>query len=124
MFPYPSGTGLHVGHPLGFIGTDVFARFKRMTGHNVLHAMGFDAFGLPAEQFAVETGQHPAITTDREHRHLSPPAPPPRPRPTTRAAASSTTDPEFYRWTQWIFIQVFNAWYDHDARQRRARSAS
>ena len=63
MFPYPSGSGLHVGHPLGFIGTDVFARFKRMTGHNVLHAMGFDAFGLPAEQFAVETGQHPAITT-------------------------------------------------------------
>ena len=65
MFPYPSGTGLHVGHPLGFIGTDVFARFKRMTGHNVLHAMGFDAFGLPAEQFAVETGQHPAITTQQ-----------------------------------------------------------
>jgi leucyl-tRNA synthetase len=64
MFPYPSGTGLHVGHPLGFIGTDVYARFKRMTGHNVLHAMGFDAFGLPAEQFAVETGQHPRITTE------------------------------------------------------------
>ena len=65
MFPYPSGTGLHVGHPLGFIGTDVYARFKRMTGHNVLHTMGFDAFGLPAEQFAVETGQHPRITTEQ-----------------------------------------------------------
>ena len=65
MFPYPSGSGLHVGHPLGFIGTDVYARFKRMTGHNVLHAMGFDAFGLPAEQYAVETGQHPRITTEQ-----------------------------------------------------------
>ena len=65
MFPYPSGGGLHVGHPLGFIGTDVFARFKRMTGHNVLHTMGFDAFGLPAEQYAVETGQHPRITTEQ-----------------------------------------------------------
>jgi leucyl-tRNA synthetase len=64
MFPYPSGTGLHVGHPLGFIGTDVFARYKRMTGHNVLHTMGFDAFGLPAEQYAVQTGQHPRITTE------------------------------------------------------------
>ena len=64
MFPYPSGAGLHVGHPLGYIGTDVFSRFKRMTGHNVLYSMGFDAFGLPAEQYAVQTGQHPAITTD------------------------------------------------------------
>jgi leucyl-tRNA synthetase len=118
MFPYPSGTGLHVGHPLGFIGTDVFARFKRMTGHNVLHAMGFDAFGLPAEQFAVETGQHPKITTDRTS--------PPMRRQLRRLGLAhdprrsvSTTDPEFYRWTQWIFSQVFNAWYDHD--QDRAR---
>ncbi|MGE5211103.1 MAG: class I tRNA ligase family protein, partial [Acidobacteriota bacterium] len=112
MFPYPSGTGLHVGHPLGFIGTDVYARFKRMTGHNVLHAMGFDAFGLPAEQFAVETGQHPKITTDqniatyrRQLRRLGLAHDPRR--------SVSTTDPEFYRWTQWIFSQVFNAWYDH-----------
>jgi leucyl-tRNA synthetase len=118
MFPYPSGTGLHVGHPLGFIGTDVYARFKRMTGHNVLHAMGFDAFGLPAEQFAVETGQHPAITTDqnittyrRQLRRLGLAHDPRR--------SVSTTDPDFYRWTQWIFGQVFNAWYDHD--QDRAR---
>jgi leucyl-tRNA synthetase len=118
MFPYPSGTGLHVGHPLGFIGTDVFARFKRMTGHNVLHAMGFDAFGLPAEQFAVETGQHPKITTDenvttyrRQLRRLGLAHDPRR--------SVSTTDPEFYRWTQWIFSQVFNAWYDHQ--QDRAR---
>jgi leucyl-tRNA synthetase len=118
MFPYPSGTGLHVGHPLGFIGTDVFARFKRMTGHNVLHAMGFDAFGLPAEQFAVETGQHPAITTDqnvttyrRQLRRLGLAHDPRR--------SVSTTDPEFYRWTQWIFGQVFNAWYDHDLDRAR-----
>jgi leucyl-tRNA synthetase len=118
MFPYPSGTGLHVGHPLGFIGTDVYARFKRMTGHNVLHAMGFDAFGLPAEQFAVETGQHPAITTDqniatyrRQLRRLGLAHDPRR--------SVSTTDPEFYRWTQWIFSQVFNAWYDDE--QDRAR---
>ena len=118
MFPYPSGTGLHVGHPLGFIGTDVFARYKRMTGHNVLHAMGFDAFGLPAEQFAVETGQHPAITTAdniatyrRQLRRLGLAHDPRR--------SVSTTDPDFYRWTQWIFSQVFNAWYDED--QDRAR---
>ncbi len=118
MFPYPSGTGLHVGHPLGFIGTDVFARFKRMTGHNVLHTMGFDSFGLPAEQFAVETGQHPKITTDenvatyrRQLRRLGLAHDPRR--------SVSTTDPEFYRWTQWIFSQVFNAWYDHE--QDRAR---
>ncbi len=118
MFPYPSGTGLHVGHPLGFIGTDVFARFKRMTGHNVLHAMGFDAFGLPAEQFAVETGQHPAVTTAeniatyrRQLRRLGLAHDPRR--------SVSTTDPEFYRWTQWIFTQVFNAWYDTDADRAR-----
>ncbi len=118
MFPYPSGSGLHVGHPLGFIGTDVFARFKRMTGHNVLHTMGFDAFGLPAEQYAVETGQHPKITTDdnittyrRQLRRLGLAHDPRR--------SVSTTDPEFYRWTQWIFSQVFNAWYDHDLDRAR-----
>ncbi len=118
MFPYPSGSGLHVGHPLGFIGTDVFARFKRMTGHNVLHAMGFDAFGLPAEQFAVEHGQHPAITTAenvatyrRQLRRLGLAHDPRR--------SVSTTDPEFYRWTQWIFSQVFNAWYDDDLDRAR-----
>jgi leucyl-tRNA synthetase len=118
MFPYPSGTGLHVGHPLGFIGTDVFARFKRMTGHNVLHTMGFDAFGLPAEQFAVETGQHPKITTDqnvatyrRQLRRLGLAHDPRR--------SVSTTDPDYYRWTQWIFSQIFNAWYDSDLDRAR-----
>ena len=111
MFPYPSGTGLHVGHPLGFIGTDVYSRFKRMTGHNVLYTMGFDAFGLPAEQYAVQTGQHPAITTDENIANMR--------RQLRRIGLShdtrrsiSTTDPGYYRWTQWIFSQIFNAWYD------------
>jgi leucyl-tRNA synthetase len=118
MFPYPSGAGLHVGHPLGYIGTDVYARFKRMTGHNVLHAMGYDAFGLPAEQHAVETGQHPAITTEqnvttyrRQLRRLGLGHDPRR--------SISTTDPGYYRWTQWIFLQIFNSWYDTE--QQRAR---
>lgn len=118
MFPYPSGTGLHVGHPLGFIGTDVFSRYKRMTGHNVLYTMGFDAFGLPAEQFAVQTGTHPAITTDaniatyrRQLRRLG------LSHDTRRSI--STTDPAYYRWTQWIFSQIFNAWYDTE--QEKAR---
>ena len=118
MFPYPSGVGLHVGHPLGFIGTDVFGRYKRMTGHNVLHTMGFDSFGLPAEQYAVETGTHPAITTDqnvatyrRQLRRLGLAHDPRR--------SVSTTDPEYYRWTQWIFNRIFNAWYDTDAERAR-----
>jgi leucyl-tRNA synthetase len=121
MFPYPSGSGLHVGHPLGYIGTDVYSRFKRMTGHNVLYTMGFDAFGLPAEQYAVQTGQHPAVTTDanianmrRQLRRLGLSHDPRR--------SISTTDPSYYRWTQWIFLQIFNAWYDHD--QTRARPIS
>jgi leucyl-tRNA synthetase len=116
MFPYPSGVGLHVGHPLGFIGTDVFSRFKRMTGHNVLYTMGFDAFGLPAEQYAVQTGQHPAITTQqnidnmrRQLRRLGLSHDPRR--------SVSTADPSYYRWTQWIFSQIFNSWYD-TGRQR------
>ncbi len=111
MFPYPSGAGLHVGHPLGYIGTDVYARYLRMRGSNVLHTMGFDAFGLPAEQYAVQTGQHPRTTTygnieiflsqlrrlglgHDERRRLA------------------TTDPSYYRWTQWIFLQIFNSWFD------------
>jgi leucyl-tRNA synthetase len=121
MFPYPSGAGLHVGHPLGFIGTDVYARFKRMTGHNVLHAMGFDAFGLPAEQFAVETGQHPAITTNqniatyrRQLRRLGLAHDPRR--------SISTTDPGYYRWTQWIFSQIFDAWFDPEANDGGGRA--
>ncbi|MGK2947732.1 MAG: leucine--tRNA ligase [Acidimicrobiales bacterium] len=118
MFPYPSGTGLHVGHPLGYIGTDVYARYKRMTGHNVIHAMGYDAFGLPAEQYAVQTGQHPRVTTDanvanmrRQLRRLGLGHDPRR--------SVSTTDVAFYRWTQWIFLQVFGAWYDTDADRAR-----
>ncbi|GAB4053070.1 leucine--tRNA ligase [Catellatospora paridis] len=118
MFPYPSGAGLHVGHPLGFIGTDVFARFKRMAGFNVLHTMGFDSFGLPAEQYAVQTGTHPRITTERNVERY---------RAQLRMLglghddrrSVATTDVEFYRWTQWIFLQVFNSWYD--AEQGRAR---
>jgi leucyl-tRNA synthetase len=118
MFPYPSGSGLHVGHPLGYIGTDVYARYKRMTGHNVIHAMGYDAFGLPAEQYAVQTGQHPRITTDanvanmrRQLRRLGLGHDPRR--------SVSTTDVAFYRWTQWIFLQVFGSWYDAEADRAR-----
>ena len=93
MFPYPSGAGLHVGHPLGFIGTDVYGRYQRMTGRNVLHTMGFDAFGLPAEQYAVQTGTHPAITTDAERRHLPRASCAGSGLATTRGAAIATTDP-------------------------------
>ncbi len=113
MFPYPSGAGLHMGHPLGFTATDIYARYHRMTGKNVLYTMGFDAFGLPAEQYAVQTGQHPAITTDQnianirtQLRRLGLSHDPRR--------SISTTDPGYYRWTQWIFTQIFNSWYDTD----------
>ncbi len=118
MFPYPSGAGLHVGHPLGFIGTDVYARYQRMLGHNVLHAMGMDAFGLPAEQYAVQTGQHPRVTTAqnietyrRQLRALGLGHDPRR--------GVSTADPSYYHWTQWIFLQIFNSWYDRDADRAR-----
>ena len=121
MFPYPSGSGLHVGHPLGYIGTDVFARFKRMTGFNVLHTMGYDAFGLPAEQYAVATGQHPRVTTESNVENMR--------RQLGRLGLGhdarrsvSTTDLSFYRWTQWIFLQIFNSWFDPE--QRRARPIS
>jgi leucyl-tRNA synthetase len=121
MFPYPSGAGLHVGHPLGFIATDVFARFQRMTGKNVLHTLGYDAFGLPAEQYAVQTGQHPRKTTEenmvtmrRQLRRLG------LGHDDRRAIA--TMDPEFYRWTQWIFVQIFNSWYDESADGGRGKA--
>ena len=111
MFPYPSGAGLHVGHPLGYIGTDVFARYKRMKGFNVLHALGYDSFGLPAEQHAIATGIHPRENTEsnianmrRQLRRLGLGHDPRR--------SVSTTDVEYYRWTQWVFQQIFNAWYD------------
>ncbi|HZN75469.1 MAG TPA: leucine--tRNA ligase [Micromonosporaceae bacterium] len=118
MFPYPSGEGLHVGHPLGYIGTDCYGRFKRMAGRNVLHAMGFDAFGLPAEQYAVQTGQHPRKTTEenidryRAQLRMLGLAYDPR-------RSVVTMHPGYYRWTQWIFLQIFNSWYD--PRQRKAR---
>ncbi|MCK6209473.1 leucine--tRNA ligase [Georgenia sp. EYE_87] len=114
MFPYPSGKGLHVGHPLGYIATDVVGRYHRMKGRNVLHALGYDAFGLPAEQYAVQTGQHPRITTEENIANM---------RVQLRRLGLAhddrrtfaTTDPEFVRWTQWIFLQIFNSFYDADA---------
>lgn len=118
MFPYPSGSGLHVGHPLGFIGTDVLGRYHRMTGKAVLHTMGFDAFGLPAEQYAVQTGTHPRKTTEEnigryraQLRQLG------LGHDDRRSVA--TTDVEFYRWTQWIFLQIYNSWYDAAASRAR-----
>ena len=118
MFPYPSGSGLHVGHPLGYIASDIFARYKRMKGYEVLHPMGFDSFGLPAEQYAIQTGIHPSVSTAQN---------------ITRyreqlgnigfsydwSRQVSTSDPSFYKWTQWIFIQLFHHWYDLD--EERAR---
>ena len=115
MFPYPSGTGLHVGHPLGFIGTDIYSRYKRMTGHNVMYTMGFDAFGLPAEQYAVETGQHPAITTEQPTSPTTAGSCADLGSATIARRSVSTTDPNYYRWTQWIFLQIFNSWYDTEA---------
>ena len=121
MFPYPSGAGLHVGHPLGYIATDVYARFQRMTGKNVLHCLGYDAFGLPAEQYAVQTGQHPRKTTEdnmvtmkRQLRRLG------LGHDDRRTIA--TIDEDFYRWTQWIFLQIFNSWYDESAEGGRGRA--
>ncbi|MDW3219394.1 MAG: leucine--tRNA ligase [Acidimicrobiales bacterium] len=118
MFPYPSGTGLHVGHPLGFIATDVYARFKRMTGFNVLHTMGFDAFGLPAEEHARQTGEHPRENTENNIANMT--------RQLERLGLGhderrsvATTDPAFYRWTQWIFLQLFDAWFDEDRQAGR-----
>ncbi len=114
MFPYPSGAGLHVGHPLGYIATDVVGRYMRMQGANVLHALAYDAFGLPAEQYAVQTGRHPRVTTEanivtmrRQLRRLGLAHDPRR--------SFATIDPDYVRWTQWIFLQIFNSWYDVDA---------
>ncbi|MCG7634930.1 leucine--tRNA ligase [Gordonia McavH-238-E] len=121
MFPYPSGAGLHVGHPLGFIASDVFARYQRMTGKNVLHTMGFDSFGLPAEQYAVQTGTHPRTTTEQNiERYLGQIRRLGLGHDERRRVA--TTDVDFYRWTQWIFLQIYNAWYDAD--QGKARRIS
>ncbi|WP_193045317.1 leucine--tRNA ligase [Mycolicibacterium baixiangningiae] len=118
MFPYPSGEGLHVGHPLGYIATDVYARYYRMTGRNVLHALGFDAFGLPAEQYAVQTGTHPRTRTEANIVNFR--------RQLGRLGLGhdtrrsfSTTDVDYYTWTQWIFLQIYNAWFDRDAKKAR-----
>jgi leucyl-tRNA synthetase len=118
MFPYPSGEGLHVGHPLGYIATDVYARYFRMTGRNVLHALGFDSFGLPAEQYAVQTGTHPRTRTEANVVNFR--------RQLGRLGLGhdsrrsfSTTDAEFYKWTQWIFLQIYNAWFDTAANKAR-----
>ena len=116
MFPYPSGAGLHVGHPLGYIASDIYARYKRHQGFNVLHPQGYDSFGLPAEQYAIQTGQHPAITTEtniaRYREQLD------------KIGFSfdwsrevRTSNPEYYKWTQWIFIQLFESWYNNDTNQ-------
>jgi leucyl-tRNA synthetase len=118
MFPYPSGEGLHVGHPLGFIATDVFARYHRMTGRNVLHTMGFDAFGLPAEQYAVTTGQHPRKTTeDNIQRYLAQIRRLGLGHDERRRVA--TTDVGYYRWTQWIFLRIYDSWYDTAVQRAR-----
>ncbi|MEU9708580.1 leucine--tRNA ligase [Streptomyces sp. NPDC047967] len=118
MFPYPSGAGLHVGHPLGYIATDVYARHQRMTGHNVLHTLGFDAFGLPAEQYAVQTGTHPRVSTEAnmenmkvQLRRLG--------LGHDKRRSFATIDAEYYKWTQWIFLQIFNSWYDTEADRAR-----
>jgi leucyl-tRNA synthetase len=118
MFPYPSGVGLHVGHPLGYIATDILARYKRMKGFNVLHPMGFDAFGLPAEQFAVEHGVHPRVTTENNIANML--------RQLKALGLSydwdrtlATTDEDYYKWTQWIFLQLYNSYYDVEADSAR-----
>ena len=118
MFPYPSGVGLHVGHPLGYIATDIFARYQRMNGHNVLHAMGYDAFGLPAEQYAVQTGTHPRVRTEANIENMR--------RQLRRLGLGhddrrrvATTDVSYYRWTQWTFLQIYNAWFDSEVGKAR-----
>ena len=114
MFPYPSGAGLHVGHPLGYIASDIYARYKRHKGFNVLHPQGYDSFGLPAEQYAIQTGQHPAVTTEENIKTYR--------RQLDQIGFSfdwsrevRTSDPKYYKWTQWVFIQLFNAWYNKES---------
>ena len=121
MFPYPSGAGLHVGHPLGYIASDIYSRYKRLCGFNVLHPMGYDAFGLPAEQYAIQTGQHPAVTTEKNIARYR--------QQMDRIGFSydwerevRTCDPEYYKWTQWAFLQMFASWYDNV--QQKARPIS
>jgi len=121
MFPYPSGAGLHVGHPLGYIASDIYARYKRHKGFNVLHPQGYDSFGLPAEQYAIQTGQHPAITTEANIKTYR--------RQLDQIGFSfdwsrevRTSDPNYYKWTQWVFIQLFESWYNYDTNKAEAIS--
>ncbi len=118
MFPYPSGAGLHVGHPLGYIASDIYSRYKRLCGFNVLHPMGYDAFGLPAEQYAIQTGQHPAVTTEKNIARYR--------EQMDRIGFSydwsrevRTCDPGYYKWTQWAFLQMFDSWYDNVRQKAR-----
>ena len=118
MFPYPSGAGLHVGHPLGYIASDIYARFKRLQGYNVLNPMGYDAYGLPAEQYAIQTGQHPAITTETNINHY---------REQLDKIGFSfdwnrevrTCDPQYYHWTQWAFMKMFGSYFCNECQQAR-----
>ena len=116
MFPYPSGAGLHVGHPLGYIASDIYSRYKRLKGHNVLHPMGYDAFGLPAEQYAIQKGQHPAITTDKNIKRYK--------EQLSKLGFSfdwdrefRTCDTDYYKWTQWVFIELFEHWYNNKTKK-------
>ena len=121
MFPYPSGAGLHVGHPLGYIASDIYSRYKRSNGFNVLHPMGYDAFGLPAEQYAIQTGQHPAVTTEKNIKRY---------REQLDKIGFSydwdrefrTSDPEYYKWTQWMFLLIYNSWFDEEQQKARRKS--
>lgn len=118
MFPYPSGAGLHVGHPLGYIASDIYSRYKRLQGFNVLHPMGYDAYGLPAEQYAIQTGQHPSITTNQNIKRYK--------EQLDKIGFSfdwdreiRTCEPEYYKWTQWAFVQMFESYYCYDEQQAR-----
>ena len=118
MFPYPSGAGLHVGHPLGYIATDIMARYKRHKGFNVLHPMGYDAFGLPAEQYAIKTNTHPRTTTEQNIANFR--------RQIQMLGLSydwdrevDTTDPDYFKWTQWIFLLIHDTWYDAETKKGR-----
>ena len=118
MFPYPSGAGLHVGHPLGYIASDIYSRYKRLCGFNVLHPMGYDAFGLPAEQYAIQTGQHPAVTTAKNIARYR--------EQLDRIGFSfdwsrevRTCDPAYYKWTQWAFLKMFSSYYDNTRQSAR-----
>src|SRR5882672_7797492 len=116
MFPYPSGVGLHVGHPLGYVASDIYSRYKRLKGYNVLHPMGYDEFGLPAEQYAIEHGVHPAVSTEQNTANYR--------RQLDNIGFGfdwdrevRTSDPAYYKWTQWIFLQLFDSWFNRQTKK-------